>query len=87
MTVEYQRSTSLLGSKGDGSKSQALRPLADAAGSTFMIDGNRGELLVVRGRSIANTMRLADVILENRESFVQHRAPRPHRRPEQYSLF
>lgn len=69
-------------------RAQALQRLAAKAGCTFMIDGSRAELIVVRGRSIANTMSLAEAILENRDSFVQHRQPRkPRPKVEQFRLF
>lgn len=70
-------------------RARALQPLAARTGCTFLIDGNRPELLIVRGESIANTMALATEILENRVHFVQRRAtqPRPRRNTEQYTLF
>jgi hypothetical protein len=73
-------------------RAKALQPLVEGSGCTFTLDENRPELLVVRGLSIANTMALADAVMENRKKFVQHRAPdqrQSRREPQsvQESLF
>lgn len=52
-------------------RARALQPLVEESGCTFVLDENRSELLVVRGRSIANTMALAELILRCREDFVE----------------
>lgn len=50
---------------------RVLQPLVAASGCTFELDADRPELLAVRGRSIANTMDLAEAVMSNRETFVQ----------------
>ncbi len=57
-------------------RARALQPLVEASGCRFALDGNRPELLVVRGRSIANLMALAELVLNHRSDFVQRRPPR-----------
>ncbi|GAB6987019.1 hypothetical protein [Nocardioides pyridinolyticus] len=61
-------------------RARALQPLVEETGCTFGIDAARPNLLVVRGRSIENTMALADAVVENRKSFVQPRVSSSPRR-------
>jgi hypothetical protein len=61
-------------------RARALQPLVEATGCRFGIDTSRVELLAVRGRSILDTMQLADAVLESRRTFVQPRALRATRR-------
>lgn len=49
---------------------RTLQPLAAAAGCTFAVDDNHPHLLTVCGRSILNTMALAEAVLENRSKFM-----------------
>jgi hypothetical protein len=68
-------------------RAKALQPLAEASGCTFVIDESRPSLLAVRGCSIANTMALAEAVMENRNGFVQQRVATPRRpRPESQSV-
>src|SRR5713101_7338219 len=55
-------------------RAKALQPLVEAADCRFGIDTARRDLLAVAGRSILNTMALADAVLGSRHTFVQ---PRP----------
>lgn len=48
---------------------RALQPLAEASGCTFAINPLRPDLLTVCGRSIANTMDLADAVMNTRAAF------------------
>jgi hypothetical protein len=61
-------------------RARALQPLAQAANCRFGIDTARPELLAVWGRSILDTMSLADAVLGSRNTFVQPRPPRRARR-------
>jgi hypothetical protein len=67
-------------------RAKALQPLVEATGCCFDIDPARPDLLAVKGRSILNTMALADAVLESRQAFVKSR---PSRRtsPGQDQLF
>jgi len=57
-------------------RTRALQTLLQESGCTFAVDTARPNLVVVRGRSILNTMELADAVLNNRKSFVQPRGQR-----------
>jgi hypothetical protein len=57
-------------------RARALQPLVEATGCRFGIDTARPELLAVAGRSILDTMALADAVLRSRHTFVQKRLPR-----------
>jgi hypothetical protein len=57
-------------------RARALQPLLEATNCRFGIDEARPDLLAVQGRSILDTMALADAILGSRHTFVQPRAPR-----------
>lgn len=59
---------------------ELCNPLAQAANCRFGIDTARPELLAVWGRSILDTMSLADAVLGSRNTFVQPRPPRSARR-------
>jgi hypothetical protein len=56
-------------------RARALQPLVEATGCRFGIDAARAELLAVTGRSILDTMGLADAVLGSRRTFVQPRPP------------
>lgn len=56
-------------------RARALQPLVEATNCRFNIDPARPELLAVAGRSILDTMALADAVLESRHTFVQPRPP------------
>lgn len=66
-------------------RAEALQPLVEATGCQFGIDARRPDLLAVMGRSILDTMALAEAVLESRRTFVQ---PKPSRRarPDQRRL-
>lgn len=55
-------------------RARALQPLVKAAGCQFEIDSNRPHLLAVQGRSILDTMALAEAVLGARASFVRSRS-------------
>jgi hypothetical protein len=55
---------------------RALQPLVEATNCRFDIDAARPELLAVMGRSILDTMALADAVLGTRRAFVQPRQAR-----------
>lgn len=57
-------------------RARALQPLVEATGCQFGIDSARPELLAIEGRSILETMALADAVLRSRHTFVQKRVPR-----------
>jgi hypothetical protein len=63
-------------------RARALQTLAKATGCRFGIDRARSDLIAVTGRSILDTMALADAVLESRPTFVQPRLPR-RTRPNQ----
>jgi hypothetical protein len=67
-------------------RARALQPLVEATNCQFDIDIARPELLAVAGRSILDTMALADAVLESHHTFVR---PRPSHRtaPGQNRLF
>ena len=67
-------------------RARALQPLVEATNCRFNIDPARPDLLAVAGRSILDTMALADAVLESRHTFVQPRPPR-HTPPSQNQLF
>ena len=67
-------------------RARALQPLVEATGCRFGVDPARPDLLAVTGRSILDTMALADAILESRQTFVRPR-PSHHKRPDQKQLF
>jgi hypothetical protein len=67
-------------------RAKALQPLVAATDCRFGIDEARGYLLAVMGRSILDTMALADAVLESRRTFVQSR-PRHNTRPGEEQLF
>jgi hypothetical protein len=52
-------------------RAKALQPLVAINGCRFGIDQARGYLLAVTGRSIVDTMALADAVLASRPTFVQ----------------
>lgn len=60
-------------------RARALQPLAEATNCRFGIDTARPELLAIQGRSILDTMALADAVLASRRTFVQPRQPRGSR--------
>ena len=60
-------------------RARALQPLVEATDCRFGIDVARPELLAATGRSILDTMALADAVLRSRQTFVQ---PRPSRRTQ-----
>ncbi len=66
-------------------RAEALQPLVEATDCQFGIDARRPDLLAVMGRSILDTMALAEAVLESRRTFVQ---PKPSRRarPDQRRL-
>jgi hypothetical protein len=71
-------------------RARALQPLVEATGCRFGIDSARPDLLAVEGKSIVDTMALAEAVLRSRHSFVQPRGPRgnrPKRSGEQDRLF
>src|ERR1035437_1733187 len=55
-------------------RARALQPLVEATGCQFEVDAVRAHLLAVRGRSILDTMALAEAILGARTSFVRPRS-------------
>jgi hypothetical protein len=55
----------------------ALQPLVEATDCRFGIDAARPDLLAVQGRSILDTMDLADAVMRSRHTFVQHRSTAP----------
>src|SRR5262249_31137230 len=57
-------------------RARALQPLVAATNCRFGIDVARPDLLAVQGRSILDTMALADAILGSRHTFVKPRPPR-----------
>ena len=57
-------------------RARALQPLVEATECRFGIDTARPDLLAVAGRSILDTMALADAVLGSRHTFVQPRPPR-----------
>jgi hypothetical protein len=57
-------------------RAQALADLIGPTGCRFGIDTARPDFLVVAGRSIEDTMNLADAVLAARQSFVQARSER-----------
>ena len=57
-----------------------LQLLAEPTGCRFGIDTARADLLAVTGRSILDTMALADAVLGSRHAFVQPRAHGPQAR-------
>lgn len=68
----------------------ALRPLVGEANCLFDIDPARPDLLVVRGRSIRDTMDLAQAVIDASATFVQSRPRRresPWSRASQQPLF
>ncbi len=67
-------------------RAKALQPLVEATNCRFSIDTARPELLAVEGRSILDTMALADAVLESRNTFVQSR-PSRRARPSKDQLF
>jgi hypothetical protein len=56
--------------------SERLQPLLARAGCGFTIDDARPDLLVVGGRSIRDTMRLAQLVVEHRGDFKRPSTPR-----------
>lgn len=50
----------------DQQQARALEPLMAATGCLFSADANRSEMLVICGRSIRDTMRLADLVISHR---------------------
>lgn len=60
-------------------RARALQPLVEATGCRFGIDPARQDLLTVQGRSILDTMALADAVLGSRHTFVRPRPSRGHR--------
>jgi hypothetical protein len=58
-------------------RATALQPLVEATDCRFGIDAARPDLVAVQGRSILDTMALADAVMRSRHTFVQHRRP-PH---------
>lgn len=48
---------------------RALQSLVEASGCTFELNQDHPDLLAVRGRSITNTMALAEAVLEHRNTF------------------
>lgn len=48
---------------------RALQPSVEASGCTFELNQDYSDLLAVRGRSIANTMALAQAVVEHRSAF------------------
>ncbi|SRR5216684_2167690 len=71
-------------------RAKALQPLVEATDCRFGIDTARRDLLAVAGRSILNTMALADAVLGSRHTFVQPRPlrrTRPGRAHDQEGLF
>jgi hypothetical protein len=71
-------------------RAQALQPLVEATGCQLEIDPVWSHLLAVRGRSIPDTMALAESILGARTSFVRPRSAvqrRRHRTFRQGHLF
>jgi hypothetical protein len=57
-------------------RASALQPLVEATDCRFGIDPARADLLAVTGRSILDTMALADAVLESRHTFVRPRSSR-----------
>lgn len=53
----------------DRPHAEALQPLVGSSGCGFAHDSLRPELLVVTGRSVQNTLRLADTVLASIEAF------------------
>jgi len=67
-------------------RAKALQPLVEATNCRFGIDTARPDLLAVTGRSILDTMALADAVLESRHTFVRPRSSH-HAQPDQEQLF
>jgi hypothetical protein len=67
-------------------RARALQPLVEATDCRFGIDTARPDVLAVTGRSILDTMALADAVLESRQTFVRPR-PSRHNRPDQEQQF
>jgi hypothetical protein len=57
-------------------RAKALQPLVEATECRFGIDAARPDLLAVMGRSILDTMALADAVLATRHTFVRSRKSR-----------
>lgn len=60
-------------------RARALQPLVEATNCRFGVDTARPELIAVAGRSILDTMALADAVLESRRTFARPRAPNRNR--------
>jgi hypothetical protein len=56
---------------------EKLEALVVASGCQFTIDEARSQLLVIHGRSILDTMGLADLLVEHRSNF--RHPPKPQR--------
>jgi hypothetical protein len=52
----------------DAAHAQSLQPLVEQAGCVFGIDDARPDLLVIEGRSVLDTIRLACLVLDHHES-------------------
>ncbi len=61
-------------------RARALADLIKPTGCRFGIDSTRHDLLVVAGRSIEDTMALAEAVLAARQTFVQPRSARSRSR-------
>jgi hypothetical protein len=55
-------------------RARALQPLVRAAGCQFAIPAADPDLLAIMGRSILDTMALADAVLKSRRTFVRPRS-------------
>jgi hypothetical protein len=61
-------------------RARALQPLVESTDCRFGIDPARPDLLAVTGRSILDTMALADAVLGSRRTFVRPRMSASHHR-------